>query len=71
MRHGFPRQRHTWNHISDQKLFDAVQLYGTDNWSIGGYLIYIREFVSQLLQSQESFRKTRPLPNVKDDTSEH
>ncbi|KAF9468976.1 hypothetical protein BDZ94DRAFT_1231965 [Collybia nuda] len=34
MRHGFPRQRHTWNHIFDQKLLDAVELYGTNNWGV-------------------------------------
>ncbi|RDB23237.1 snRNA-activating protein complex subunit 4 [Hypsizygus marmoreus] len=34
MRRGLPRQRHTWNHISDKKLFDAVQLYGTGNWNL-------------------------------------
>lgn len=35
MRQGIPRQRHTWNEEFDKKLYDAVQRYGIDNWSVG------------------------------------
>jgi len=34
MRHGIPRQRHTWNRASDEKLLDAVKRCGNNNWSV-------------------------------------
>ncbi|KAG6918900.1 hypothetical protein DXG01_010555 [Tephrocybe rancida] len=34
MRRGVPRQRHIWNGEADQRLTDAVKLYGTYNWNI-------------------------------------
>lgn len=36
MHHAIPRQRHTWNQTSDEKLLDAVKRYGNNNWSVGG-----------------------------------
>ncbi|KAG5646435.1 hypothetical protein DXG03_003485 [Asterophora parasitica] len=34
MRRGIPRQRHVWHPEADERLAEAVKLYGTDNWSI-------------------------------------
>ncbi|KAG6886085.1 hypothetical protein C0993_004075 [Termitomyces sp. T159_Od127] len=34
MRHGVQRQRHIWNAEADERLSDAVKLYGTYNWNI-------------------------------------
>jgi hypothetical protein len=37
MRRTIPRPRRTWDAESDERLLDAVKLYGTYNWNIGGH----------------------------------
>ncbi|KAF8974614.1 hypothetical protein BDZ97DRAFT_38184 [Flammula alnicola] len=34
MRHGIPRHRHSWSPESDQKLIQAVESCGIDNWQL-------------------------------------
>lgn len=34
MRHGVIRPRHVWTKEYDEKLYNAVQRYGTNNWSV-------------------------------------
>ncbi|KAF8076140.1 hypothetical protein FPV67DRAFT_1664441 [Lyophyllum atratum] len=41
MRRGLPRERHIWHPSADEKLAEAVKLYGTDNWGI------VARFVSE------------------------
>lgn len=43
MRHGFKRVNHTWAPEADRKLFEAVQVYGTENWALGQYIIFLLE----------------------------
>ncbi|KAI0072080.1 hypothetical protein K474DRAFT_1729844 [Panus rudis PR-1116 ss-1] len=33
MRHAIIRKAHTWTPESDQRLLDAIEIYGTNNWS--------------------------------------
>jgi hypothetical protein len=35
MRHGIHRKLHTWTPESDDTLLSAVDVYGTDNWTVG------------------------------------
>ena len=35
MRHAIPRRTHTWTPEADQRLLEAVDMYGTDSWSLG------------------------------------
>ena len=44
MRHGLQQQRHNWTSEADQKLIDAVQTYGIDNWQLGKKLQSFRFF---------------------------
>ncbi|KAF8232476.1 hypothetical protein L208DRAFT_1272139, partial [Tricholoma matsutake] len=41
MRHGIPRQRHKWDQTSDNKLLDAVERFGNNNWNV------VARFVSE------------------------
>ncbi|KAF5388265.1 hypothetical protein D9615_000172 [Tricholomella constricta] len=56
MRRGIPRQRHIWHPEADEKLTEAVKLYGTDNWGI------VARFVSEdATASQCSGRYSRAI----------
>ena len=66
MRHGIPRQRHTWNMEADDKLHDAVQRYGINNWSLGLYKpIFVERPFDKTGQWQELFPNMQLRLNVK------
>ncbi|TFK43183.1 hypothetical protein BDQ12DRAFT_661894 [Crucibulum laeve] len=44
MRKGLPRQRHTWTPESDNKLAEAVERFGIDNWPV--VATYVSEHVT-------------------------
>lgn len=35
MRNGIWRKHHDWTPESDDRLSEAVEIYGTDNWPLG------------------------------------
>ncbi|TFY65110.1 hypothetical protein EVJ58_g2173 [Rhodofomes roseus] len=61
MRHAIFRKLHAWDSVSDQRLRDAVEAYGTDNWILVARLIS-EDATPQQCQS----RWTRHIdPNIK------
>jgi hypothetical protein len=73
MRHGIVRRTHVWTPEFDEKLLDAVEIYGTNNWLIGQCLFLGGSIIDcfVLLQLHELYRQMRQLSNVKIDINVH
>ena len=69
MRHAIPRRTHTWTPEADQRLLEAVDMYGTDSWSLGtsALSIHVHSLVLADIPSQwhEGSRRTPQLRSAK------
>ncbi|KAJ3867842.1 hypothetical protein EV359DRAFT_33541 [Lentinula novae-zelandiae] len=61
MRHGFKRVNHTWAPEADRKLFEAVQVYGTENWAL--VAIHVSPNVTSVQCQMRYNRSLDPLLN--------
>lgn len=37
MKQAMTRPRHHWDADADQRLLEAIQTFGTNNWNLGGF----------------------------------
>ncbi|KAF8826517.1 hypothetical protein HHX47_DHR5000091 [Lentinula edodes] len=61
MRHGFKRVNHTWAPEADRKLFEAVQVYGIENWAL--VAIHVSPNVTSVQCQMRYNRSLDPLLN--------
>lgn len=60
MRRAVPRAVHVWDRDADERLLDAVKVYGVENWSLGSSICtpYFRtETNAQVLSGPAGLRR--------------
>jgi hypothetical protein len=75
MRHAIQRRHHLWDTQSDQRLLEAVKIYGTNNWNLGMFLptsllLDLTDCSKSNLQWQDTHPRMQRLNNVPADICE-
>lgn len=67
MRHAIPRRTHSWTPDADKRLLEAVNIYGTDSWALGGWTRSpcITMLLTMMFKSHDGSQKTRPPLNAR------
>lgn len=63
MRRAVPRAVHVWDRDADERLLDAVKVYGVENWSLGPLLYtpyFCAETNAQVLSGPAGIRGCHP-----------